>query len=102
MIETMPIPETLPAHQSFIVSDNGSFWVENYTIRFPRGPTDLTDTPSDEQPSWAVFRDDGRYLGDVDTPKGAQVTHIGDDFMLAIWEDELEIQQVQMYELIKP
>ncbi len=102
MIETMPIPETLPAHRSLIVSDNGSFWVENYTIQFPRGPSDLTDTHSDEQPSWAVFREDGRYLGDVDTPMGAQVTHIGDDFVLVIWEDDLEVQQVQMYELIKP
>jgi len=33
---------------------------------------------------------------------GTQVTHIGDDFVLVIWEDELGVQQVQMYELIKP
>ena len=84
-----PTPETLPAYRSFIASDDGSLWVENYT------------RPS-EQPSWAVFRDDGRYLGDVETPMGAQVTHVGDDFMLVIWEDELEVEQVQMYELIKP
>ena len=86
---SMPILETFPAYRSIIVSDDGNLWVENYT------------RPS-EQPSWAVFRNDGRYLGDVDTPMGAQVTHIGDDFVLVIWEDELEVQQVQMYELIKP
>ena len=84
-----PIPETLPAYRTFVVSDDASLWVENYTRR-------------SEQPSWAVFRDDGRYLGDVETPMGAQVTHIGDDFVLVIWEDELEVQQVQMYGLIKP
>ena len=33
---------------------------------------------------------------------GAQVTHIGDNFVLVIREDELEVQQVRMYELIKP
>ena len=82
-------PGTLPAYRSFVVSDDGILWVENYTH------------PS-EQPSWAVFREDGRYLGDVETPMGAEVTHIGDDFVLVIWEDELEVQQVQMYELIKP
>ena len=86
---TMPIPETFPAYRSFIVNDDGSLSVENYTH------------PS-EQASWAVFRDDGRYLGVVETPMGAQVRHIGDDFVLVIWEDELEVQQVQMYELIKP
>ncbi len=85
----MPMPETFPAYRGFIASDDGDLWVENYTI------------PS-EQPSWAVFRDDGRYLGDVDTPMGAEVTHIGDDFVLVIREDELEVQHVQMYELIKP
>jgi len=86
---TTPTPETFPAYRSFMVSDDGNLWVEDYTH------------PS-EQPSWAVFRDDGRYLGAVETPIGAQVTHIGDDFVLLIWEDELEVQQVQMYELIKP
>ena len=86
---SMPVRETFPAYRSFIASDDGSVWVENYTH------------PS-EQPSWAVFRDDGRYLGEVETPIRAQVTHIGDDFVLVIWEDELGVQQVQMYELIKP
>ena len=86
---SMPIPETFPAYRSFKVSDDGNLWVENYIYR-------------SEQPSWAVFRHDGRYLGEVETPMGARITHIGDDFMLAIWQDELEIQQVHMYELIKP
>ena len=90
-INMPPIPETMPAYKSFMVSDDGSLWVENYT-----------HIVSSEQPSWAVFRDDGRYLGVVETPMGAQVTHIADDFVLVIWEDELEVQQVQMYELIKP
>ena len=49
---SMPIPETFPAYRSFKVSDDGSLWVQNYLH------------PS-EQPSWAVFRDDGRYLGVV-------------------------------------
>ena len=91
MRASVPIPQTMPAYRRFFAGDDGSLWVENYTL-----------TRASEQPSWAVFRDDGRYLGVVDTPMGAQVTHIGDDFVLVIWEDELEVQQVQMYDLIKP
>ena len=79
-----------------MVSDDGSLWVENSTDE------NYTHIDSNEQPSWAVFRDDGRYLGEVETPMGAQVTHIGDDFVLVIWEDELGVQQVRMYELVKP
>ncbi len=91
MRASVPIPETMPAYRSFTVSDDGSFWVENYIY-----------TRASEQPSWAVFRDDGRYLGVVETPIGARVTHIGDDFVLLIRTDELGVQQVQMYEIIKP
>ena len=49
-----------------------------------------------------MFHEDGRYLGAVETPIGARVTHIGDDFVLLISTDELGVEQVQMYELIKP
>ena len=92
LVSTRPgviFPETLPAYRSFMASDDGSLWVENYTL-------------PGEQPSWVVFRDDGRYLGEVETPIGAEVTHIGDDFVLVIWENDLGIEQVRMYELIKP
>lgn len=86
---SMRLPETMPAFRRIVASDNGNLWVENYTL-------------PEEQPSWAVFRDDGRYLGDVDTPMSARVLHIGDDFVLVSWEDELEVEYVQMYELIIP
>ncbi len=91
MRASVPIPETMPAYRSFTVSDDGSLWVENYIY-----------TRANEQPSWAVFRDDGRYLGAVETPIHARVTHIGDDFVLLTSRDELGVQQVLMYELIKP
>ena len=70
----------MPAYKSFMGSDDGSLWVENYT-----------HIDSNEQPSWAVFRHDGRYLGVVETPMGAQVTHIGDDFVLVLSQDELGV-----------
>ena len=85
----MDLPETMPAFRRLVANDNGGLWVENYTR-------------SSEQPSWAVFRGDGRYLGDVDTPMGAYVRQIGDDFVLVSWEDELDVEYVQMYELIRP
>ena len=85
----MKLPETMPAYGSIIVGDDGSLWAENFTI-------------SDEQSSWAVFRPDGRYLGDVATPADTRVVQVGDGFVLLIREDELEVPQVQMYELITP
>jgi hypothetical protein len=86
---TMPFPETMPAHESDMATDeDGNLWVPEYKI-----PT--------EQPSWAVFDPDGRFLGIVDTPANGFVTDIGSDFILGVWQDELEVEQVKMYRLIK-
>ena len=86
---TMPFPETLPAHETDMATDgDGNLWVPEFKL-----PT--------EQPSWAVFDPDGRFLGVVDIPVGGSITHIGPDFVLGVWTDEMEVEQVRMYRLIK-
>jgi hypothetical protein len=86
---TMPFPETMPAYESaFIVDDVGNLWVPEYKL-----PT--------EEPSWVVFDPQGRFLGVVDGLAGGQVTHIGPDFLVGVWTDELDVEQVRMYRLIK-
>jgi hypothetical protein len=41
-------------------------------------------------------------LGDVTTPADFRITQIGDDFMLGVWRDDLDVEHVRMYELLKP
>ena len=48
-----------------------------------------------------MFDGTGRFLGTVDTPANGFVTHIGADFVLGVWLDELDVEQVRMYRLIK-
>ena len=85
----MPFPETMPAHETELATDeDGNLWVPEYKL-----PT--------EQPSWAVFDPDGRFLGVVGIPTGGRITHIGPDFVLGVWIDEMEVEQVRMYRLIK-
>jgi hypothetical protein len=48
-----------------------------------------------------VFDPDGRMLGQVVLPSGLDVKQIGDDFVLAVWRDEYEVEHVRMYELRK-
>jgi hypothetical protein len=85
---SMPVPETTPAHGNLIVDDDGNLWVSEYRL-----PT--------EEPSWAVFDPDGRFLGVLDTPAGGEVTQIGSDYLLGIWRDELDAEQVRKYRIIK-
>jgi hypothetical protein len=86
----MPLPETMPAYMSFLVDDLGNLWVREYT-------------QSTEPQSWVVFDTVGRFLGHVDLPtESGWPTHIGADFVLGTWNDEMDVEHVKLYELIKP
>ena len=85
----MPFPETMPAYEStWVVDEEGNLWVPDYTL--PAEPA-----------TWSVFDPQGRLLGTVDTPAGGEVTQIGSDFVLGTWTDEMDVEQVRMYRLIK-
>jgi hypothetical protein len=71
------------------VDDEDNLWVAEYKLE-------------DEQPSWAVFDPEGRFLGTVDTPVDVRVTHIGSDFLIGVWNDDMDVEYVHVYDLIKP
>jgi hypothetical protein len=58
-------------------------------------------TREDEQPRWSAFREDGRYLGDIDVPMGARVLDIGADYWVLLETDELDVEYVRVFEFIK-
>ncbi len=85
---SIDVPATMPAFQALRTSTDGTLWVQRYTRE-------------DEQPLWSAFREDGGYLGDLDIPVGARVLDIGDDYLVLLETDELEIEYVRVYELHK-
>lgn len=84
----LPFPETLPAHGEMVVDDLGNLWVAEYGL-----PT--------ESQGWAVYGPGGLLLGRVATPPDGTVTHIGADFVLGVWRDDVGVERVRMYRLIK-
>ncbi|MGD8727431.1 MAG: hypothetical protein PVH40_07280, partial [Gemmatimonadales bacterium] len=84
----IPVPETMPAHGRILGDAEGNLWVQEYRIR-------------DEPERWAVFDPSGRFLGIVDMPAPGRVTQIGSDDVLGIWTDDLDVEQVRLYALIK-
>lgn len=86
----MPYPQFMPAYQRILPDAEENLWVENYR------------RPGDVVPRWSVFDVGGRFLGDVVMPVGFSAHQIGSDFVLGVWEDELEVEYVQLYELFKP
>ena len=48
-----------------------------------------------------MFDPAGAMLGVVETPARFTVDEIGPEFILGRWTDELDVEHVQVYELIK-
>jgi hypothetical protein len=89
MFEGMPFPSTMPAYQQMLADAEGNLWVEEY------------QRPGDDQPRWTVFDPGGAMLGVVETPPNFTVYQIGLDFVLGRWTDDLDVEHVRLYQLIK-
>ncbi|UCG87586.1 MAG: 6-bladed beta-propeller [Gemmatimonadota bacterium] len=89
-LEKVPYPETMPAYGTIEIDTEGNLWVADYR------------RPGDDGPRWTVFDPEHRMLGTVQTPPGFRIHQIGSSFVLGRWRDELDVEHVQLYELIKP
>jgi hypothetical protein len=87
--DEMPVPETMPAYTTFMFDGAGDLWVREFTVG------EAATWP------WTVFDPDGRMLGTVALPADFRVTQIGDDFVLGLWRDDLEVEHVRLYRLVK-
>ena len=76
-----------PAIRDMIVDPSGHLLV---------GPW---SAPWDPVPAMKVFDLEGRWLGDVNVPEGNAVSHFGEDYALAAWQDELEVSFVRRFQL---
>ena len=82
----------LPTHAGLAFDSDGNLWVEGY--RPPRD-THLLRT-------WSVFDPDGRWLGDLDLPHGLRVDEIGKDYIAGVERDDVGVEYVRVYRVVKP
>ncbi|MGD8277162.1 MAG: 6-bladed beta-propeller [Gemmatimonadota bacterium] len=81
-----PAPATRPAFDRFLADRAGYLWVAPF--RPGAGPA-----------PWLVVDIDGGVLGSVDLPEGLRPTDIGEDYVLGVIRDDLDVEQVRMYPL---
>lgn len=91
--ETLPFPKYMPAFEALLVDVGGRLWVREYE---PLGAADS------EYAKWSVYARRGRRLGEVRMPRGYRPFEIGDDIVLGLWTDSLDVEHVRLYRLIKP
>jgi hypothetical protein len=85
----VPFPETMPAYRDLLVDSEGYLWVQEYQL------------PGAEQLRWTVFDPEGVVLGVVETPTDLRIYQIGSDFVLGRWTDDLDVEHVRLYQLLK-
>jgi hypothetical protein len=83
----VPAPATFPAISKVLLDDMSNVWI---------GPF-LRD--SRETAIWTVFDPNGDMLGEVTMPEGLTPLHIGADFVLGVWRDSLDVEQVRLHVL---
>jgi hypothetical protein len=88
-LETMPIPETMPPYGAIQADDAGNLWVGAWAM-YPETAA-----------IWDVFDATGAWLGTVPVPSGFGPWDIGDDWILGVEQDELDVEYVVVYPLIK-
>jgi len=83
-------PLTIPAHGNRMYADAlGNLWLQEYRA----GTVDPF--------RWSIFDPTGLWLGIVETPAGFTVNEIGEDYVLGIWQNSLDVQHVRMYGLVR-
>ena len=93
LTEGMTFPSHKAAFDRLLVDALGFFWV--------RTPARLGHWEWAGQPSpyWDVFDPSGRWLTSVTMPENVQIHDIGEDYILGVWQDELDVPYVRMYGL---
>ncbi|UCF20105.1 MAG: hypothetical protein JSU87_01475 [Gemmatimonadota bacterium] len=88
-LAALEVPETRPAYEDLLVDPDGNLWVADYAPH-PNPPT-----------TWRVFEADGALLGSVQVPDAFQLYQIGDDWVLGVWRDDVGVERVRVYSLLR-
>ncbi len=91
-LEHMPHVTTFPAYGDLLLDRSGRLWVPEYD------PTGFNAKSS----SYQAFDDDGVFLGRLDLPDGATILDAGPDWLLARSQDDLDVERVVLYRLVRP
>jgi hypothetical protein len=84
-LAAMPFPDRMPAIANLVADRAGRLWVRRYA------------PPYEEARVWDVVGADGRLEAILEMPSGLTVREIGNDYLLAVWRDDLDVEYVLMY-----
>lgn len=87
-LEDLPFPDSVPAYSRLRVDREGWLWVRSYPL------------PADTVWTWSVFDPSGRWITDVRASREMRVLDIGRDHLLALVEDEFDVERVVRFAIV--
>jgi len=93
-LESTPVAETLPAISGVLLDDEGFLWVEEF-----RWFTSMDPYPVTGPTRWSVFRPDGVWLGNVETPPGFILRKVTVNRALGFRINDLGVKEIDVYRL---
>lgn len=91
ILSQVPAPVERPPYSEMVLDRGGHLWVKTGTAAADGSETD----------SYLVFDSAGRPVGPVSVPP-VRILEIGDDYLVGVARDEVEVQYVQVFEIAKP
>ena len=91
-LDAMEFPDFLPAYDDFRIDDSGHVWVARYAL-----PNDHALQPA----VWDVFDRGGSQVAIVRLPSHFTLASIGEDYLLGVSTDPLDIERVTLYGLAR-
>ena len=67
----------------------GNLWVQEY------------DVPGASTVVWSVFDPNARWITDVRIPHAVTIHDIGDDWVLLLARDEMDVERIRLHKLVK-
>lgn len=84
-MRALSLPERMPAVGRLLIDAHDRLWAMDFLA------------PADSTATWRVFDADGRYLGAVAMPRTFTVHEVGPDWVLGVFRDEDDLEQVRVY-----
>ena len=89
------LPSRLPAYSRLMVLDDGSLWIGRWEgLEWGMGRL-----PGHPGRRWDVFDPSGDRIRQVTVPNNMSLLDAGEDWVLVVVRDELNVQRLAVYEL---
>jgi hypothetical protein len=87
---SLPLPDHFPPFSNLMSDMEDHLWVQDY------------QRPGEENRAWTIFDEEGSMVGRVILPENFNPFEIGEDYVLGVGWDEMDVEYLRMYGLVRP